>query len=177
MIDPILQIILVMETSDEDKSDNIYISKLLDELYIQDNVVIQRIYLGGKRNYKNQKILKDIKSYTNMHKSINNGSTTVIYFVDTYCEEECFKSGSFFYNLRSFIKDKGFELVWFAKNIERTFLNRDLLISENKKIVAKNFSQNTSIPKLNIKNFSSINIHKDSSNILLILDKYLKRKQ
>lgn len=113
----ILQLIFVMETSDSDKSDNIYISKLLEEFYTFDNVVIQRLYMGGKRNYKNQKILKDIKSYTNMHKAINNGSTTVIYFVDTDCEEECFKSGSFFYNLKSFIDNKGFELVWFAKNI------------------------------------------------------------
>ena len=87
-----------------------------------------------------------------MFESNTNGRTVTIFFIDTDSSKAEYKEGSFFYNLSKYIKDSGFELVWFCKNAENE------------------------IDKLDKNSLSKIAIELNCSNILVVLSKYLIQK-
>ena len=170
------QLLLVVETSEEDKSDAIYINEVLKKYFDTSKTNIHWITLCGKTNYKDKKILSKIKNLTKMFGTFTGGSTETIYFIDTDSTEEKYRQGSFFYNLCEFIKENNFNLVWFCKNAENVFLKVEPNEKMNKTDAAKEFSVLNKIDEIDVKMLSKANIELNCSNIILIMSKYLKRK-
>lgn len=177
MMDNPLQLLLVTETSGEDKTDVIYINEVIKYFFDTRGVNVQWITLGGKTHYKDKKIENKIKNFEKMFKSYNkDGKTVTIYFIDTDSEEREYKPGSFFKNLCDYIKEKGYELVWFCKNSENVFLNKDPDSLDNKTEDAKSFAKRNGISDINKDKLSKIAIELNCSNILVVLSKYLPKK-
>ena len=171
-----LQLLLVVETSEEDKSDTIYINEVLRRYFDLSDINIQWIPLDGKTHYKDKKIQSRINSLTRMFKSNANGSTTTIYFIDTDSTKKEYKPGSFFYNLQEFVKEKGYELVWFCKNAENVFLHVEPGSLDNKTEAAKEFAVKNGIESIKKEALSKIAIELNCSNILVVLSKYIPEK-
>ena len=171
-----LQLLLVVETNSEDKTDVIYINEVIKKYFDLSDINVQWITLGGKTHYKDKKITNKIKSLTRMFESNTNGRTVTIFFIDTDSSKAEYKEGSFFYNLSKYIKDNGFELVWFCKNAENVFLHVEPDALENKTKAAKEFAINNEIDKLDKNSLSKIAIELNCSNILVVLSKYLIQK-
>lgn len=172
-----LQLLLVTETSGEDKTDVIYINEVIKHFFDTSGVNVQWITLDGKTHYKDKKIENKIRNLEKMFKSYNkDGKTVTIYFIDTDSEEKEYKQGSFFKNLCDYITEKGYELVWFCKNAENVFLNVEPETLSNKTQEAKKFAVNNKIKDIDKDKLSKIAIELNCSNILIVLSKYLSKK-
>lgn len=171
-----LQIVLVVETSGIDKTDAIYINAVLDKYYDTEGVNIAYEFLKGKHNYKSQKIVGTINTRVKAFKSYG-GVTVIIYFVDTDSVNPSYEDNSFFANLYKFTKEKGFELVWFCKNVENVFLEVEPESLHSKTESAKNFDRSGKIDELPIEKFQKEKVTIYCSNIMKVLDKYLPRKK
>lgn len=178
-----LQLIFLVETSEDDKADNIYIRSVIDKyfLFLNDKydgeVNILTYCLKGKQHYNDKKTIDYINNKTRMFASYNEGAVTAaIYFMDTDSVETEYKKGSFFSNVQEFCKEHGFELVWFCKNVENVFLNKEVDQVDNKTESAKEFAINNKIRSIKQANLSKNMIEYGCSNIILVLGKYLKNK-
>ena len=178
-----LQIILISETSTDDKSDIIYIRSTIDKYFNYESDVYDGevatipFFLHGKQNYCDKRILSRIKSQARMFACYNPGAiTVVIYFMDTDSVKKEYKEGSFFYNVKDFCKNNGFELAWFCKNAENVFLKKESSQVASKTESAKDFAFNDGINRINKSDLMDPEINQGHSNILLILSKYLKWK-
>lgn len=178
-----LQIILVSETSDNDKSDIIYIRSVINHFFSYESneydgeVATIPFYLNGKQNYSDKKILSRIRSQTKMFRCYNqNAVTVVIYFIDTDSIEKEYKEGSFFRNVQDFCKLNNFDLVWFCKKAENVFLKKETNQIKSKTEAAKQFAYSNSIKTINKSDLMDNEINFGHSNILLVLSKYLKWK-
>lgn len=179
-----LQLIFVVETSSDDKTDNIYLRTVLDYFFTSISkeygckTNIKTIFLNGKQHYKDKKILNNIANQTRMFASYNEGAITkTIYIMDTDSTNKIYEVGSYFHNVQKFCSDHGFELVWFCKNAENVFLGKEVDQIDNKTEAAKSFAKNDGIKKLDINNLSKSSIEYKCSNILVVIGKYLKEKK
>jgi len=172
------QLIFCVESNSKDKSDWIYIKDTLDRYYIQDNAHVKYSveFMNGKGNYKttalNRKIENKIKQYTATQK---NNMSTVIFVVDT---DDCFSNPvdkKFLEDIRSFCETKEYELVWFCKDIEQVYLNVKVP-NTKKKDEAVRFRKNNLINGIDSELLENDVIKNRASNVLRVLDKYLKRR-
>jgi len=178
-----LQIIQVLETSDKDKSDDLYLNaifrRFFSKLDLEGNeVTIQSIFLEGKQNYNSDEVIDQINSYTSMFNCWDDapGKTVVIYFIDTDGVRLDYDPNSYFGNLVRFCNEKNFELVWFSKNSENVFLGLEPDQVSSKTEAAKQFLINNKIFDLDKNKLAKENLEVGCSNILTILSKYLKQK-
>ena len=175
-MDSPLQLLLVTETSGEDKTDVIYINEVIKHFFDTAGVNVQWITLGGKTHYKDENIESKIKNLTKMFEDVAKGKTVTIYFIDTDSTEKEYKQGSFFYNLCEYIHKNGYELVWFCKNAENVFLGKDPDKLDNKTLEAKSFAINNKISEIDKNKLSKLTIELNCSNILVVLSNYLPTK-
>ncbi len=178
-----LQIIQVLETSDKDKSDDLYLNSIFRRFFTKldldgNEVTIQSIFLEGKQNYNSDKIINQINNYTSMFNcwDDNPGKTVVIYFIDTDGADLNYDPNSYFGNLVGFCSENNFELVWFSKNSENVFLNLEPEQVNNKTESAKQFLISNQIFSLDKNKLMKDNLEIGCSNILTVLSKYLKQK-
>lgn len=179
-----LQLIFVVETSADDKTDNIYLRSVLDYFFTSISkeygceVNIKPIFLNGKQHYKDKKVLNNIVNQTRMFASYNIGAITkTIYIMDTDSVNKVYEVGSFFYNVQQFCVEHNFELVWFCKNAENVFLDKEVDQIDNKTEAAKSFAKNNDIERLDRNCLSKNEIEYRCSNILSVVGKYLKEKK
>lgn len=99
----------------------------------------------------------------------------VIYCFD--CDEYDTKpqDANFLNTVEQYCKSCGADFVWFCKDIERTYLGKKVEKNQ-KKDEARKFKEKNLIHKINASQLSVSEYQKNTSNILLILDKYLERK-
>ena len=178
-----LQIIQVLETSDKDKSDDLYLNAIFRRFFIKfdlegNEVTIQSIFLEGKQNYNSDQVLEQISSYTSMFNCWDDdpGKTVVIYFIDSDGTRLDYDANSYFGNLVRFCNEKGFELVWFSKNFENVFLGLEPDQVSNKTEAAKQFLINNKIFEIDANRLIKEKLEVGCSNIINILSKYLRTK-
>lgn len=170
-------LILVVETNIEQGSDRLYIEDYIKHFFDISGVKLKFIPMSGKGNYKTTKVInkinQKIKEYTKTNP--NNPKFKVIYFIDW--DNPRFNNSQFNLNnqIVEYINKMNYELVYFNKNIENVFLQKD--VESNKKLkeatrfVSKKLISEFDNSKCKIAQVVILN----SSNIDFILSKYLEK--
>ena len=166
------QLILVVEADERSKSDYLYIRSVLTEWYgIQSktDLKVTPIYMGGKGNYR--KKIKEINKYKKAYAHI--GNSQVIFFFDTDKYDSLPDDQRLLHEEEQYCRENGFEFVWFCHDIEEVFLGKSVLKSE-KTEKAKQYSISNRIKILKRKNVGSTSMVKGKSNLIIVLEKYLR---
>lgn len=166
-------ILLCVETNPSAKTDQMYIEKTIKQLYtITNEIKISYEYFDGKDKYNNAKLQKKINGLKRMSK---NCQFVVIYCIDTDKIDMEVKMTEKYKEIKSFCDNKGFDLVWFYRDIEEVYYGHT--ISKKDKIMeAKKFNNMDGLGKATIQTLCANDLCRYKSNLLLVLDKYLTRK-
>lgn len=171
-----VQLIFVVETNKKCASDWIYIKDTIEHFYTIDNshTKLTPVYMDGKGKYKNkQSIVNEyIRKYS---KAADGNESHVIYCFDCDDYDTNREDAAFLKKASKYCDDNDYELVWFCKDIEGVYLKRRVEDSQKKKESAK-FKAGKMISKVSSDSLNLTNYKLGSSNILKVLDKYLKRK-
>lgn len=163
-----LYLYFVVECSSKSRSDWMYIESLINYHYKPRSHSHKAIYASGKSNLFNiSKIEKETRKA--------NGNTHVIICADVDENDEAQNQ-----RLIEFSEKHGFDLVWMNLNIEDVFLDEPNVHARDKHEKAKAFLKvrDKRLKDLGTKLFMEENPLKKmhSSNLMTVLDKYLKRK-
>ena len=168
-----LQLIFVVETNKKCRSDWIYIKSALEKFYSYDqaHVKLSVVYMDGRGNYvkRDNDVQKLIKQYQAASK---NNASKVIYCFDCDQYDTNADDMEFLKTAQRFCKDKGYEYVWFCRDIESVFLGKTvsdkLKKREAETFKVRNLIQNMDVAKLSVSVYRT-----NSSNMLMVLDKYI----
>ena len=164
--------VFVVETNNKCQSDSKYIDRFIkDEFRFDDKLnQFQYVYMGSKSRYNNSEVKRKIKEFTSIKRK--DVSVHVIYFIDTdrydlYPEDEHKNQ-----EIKSFCKEKGYELVWFCYNIEHVFLNESNVDNRDKGKKSSMYNSGRIEAKYIRDKLKSKVYSPGSSNILNVLYKY-----
>lgn len=166
------QILLCVESNKKARTDYQYIESTIKRFYVDDRKIRYRaIYLGSKTKYnakdKEKEIYDNIKNFS--------GETTVIYFVDVDDYDVSYETKKLYDEIKVYCDKKGYEFVFFDKDIEDVYWGKS--ISDDEKVDKVAVFKRKQL----INNVDEMNLQVDShkrhcSNIMTVLDKYWKRK-
>ena len=128
--------------------------------------------MGGKSNYKNNDVKRKVKQLCQDYRI---GSTVVIYFVDLDDINSNPEQVKLNDEIKAFVKENGYEEVWFCRDIEEVFLGRRVDKSEKTKL-AIDFVKKDAVNGVQKDQLMHTKPCKGVSNIITVLDKYLERK-
>ena len=160
-----IELILIMETRSSNKSDYMYIKSTLDYYYEPRTYGIKKIFATTKSLLIKQE--KKIEKLCNMIER-----KPVIIVIADYDQDEPLND-----IITKYCLNKSYDLIWMNSDVEEVYLGEKISRKDKeKKAIAFQIKKNKLIPKLN--NLSETNpLNKSkSSNILVVLDKHLKRK-
>lgn len=171
-----IQLIFVVETNKKCKSDWIYIKDTLDHFYQYDKAQVKfsPVYMNGKGNYKNKE--KEISNLISQYVAGNkNNKTQVIFCFD--CDDYDSKSedAEFLASARRYCFEKGYDFVWFCKDIERVYLGKKVDDSQKMK-ESTIFKAKKLVDKVDERNLIVNNYRTNASNIMNVVSKYLQKK-
>ena len=138
-------LIFVIETTESNDSDKMYISKYLNtrfpQLASKSDIVVNWVYLNGKANYKKANIEKKIKYYESRYLTYHPGSKDlhVLYCIDIDAVDTNKDNVKQNKEINEYCSNNGFHLIWFNKTIEHAFLGRLVHQAKNKKAEAMKF--------------------------------------
>lgn len=118
-----LQLIFVVETNKECKSDWIYIKETIDRFYYCGGAQIKlsTVYMNGKNKYLTKE--KEINSLISQYNgAATNNITKVIYCFDCDDYDSNPVDKEFLKKTQEFCKANSYEHIWFCKDIERVYL-------------------------------------------------------
>ena len=171
-----LQLIFAVETNKKCKSDWIYIKDTIDHFYQynQAQVKFSPVYMDGKGKYKNKE--KEISSLISQYTAGNKtNQSKVIFCFDCDDYDSKPEDADFLENAKCYCKKKGYEFIWFCKDVERVYLGKKVNDIQKKKeseiFKAKNLICAVDESKLVLSNYRA-----NTSNIMNVIDKYLSRK-
>ena len=171
-----LQLIFVVETNKKCKSDWIYIKDTIDRFYQYDQAQVKfsPVYMDGKGKYKNKE--KEISSLISQYTAGNKkNQTKVIFCFDCDDYDSKPEDAEFLVNAKRYCDEKGYDFIWFCKDIERVYLGKKVDDSQKKKesatFKAKKLIDAVDKSKLIVKAYRA-----NTSNIMSVIDQYLSRK-
>lgn len=171
-----LQLIFVVETNSKCKSDWVYIKDTIEKFYQYDRAKIKLspVYMDGKGKYekKEKEIMKLISQYASTSRE-NESKTIYCFDCDDYDSKP--EDLKFLDDARQYCKDHRSDFVWFCKDIERVYLNKKVDKSQ-KKTESVTFKSKKLINSVDADKLSLNSYRANTSNIMIILDKYLTRK-
>ncbi|MGN0436163.1 MAG: hypothetical protein ACI4D8_06020 [Wujia sp.] len=166
------QILLCVESNKKARTDYQYIESTIKRFYVDDRKIRYRaIYLGSKTKYNAKDKVKEIDE------NIKNfpGDTTVIYFVDVDDYEISPEIKKLYDEIETYCNKKGYELVFFDKDVEDVYWGKSISNDEKVDKVAE-FKRKQLINNVDEANLR-VDYHKrHCSNILNVLDKNWRRK-
>ncbi len=167
-----MQLIFLIESSKESESDYRYITETINRFYIVKGIKLTRIAMNGKGNYAKQ--LKLVNQYVKKYNANSKTSTKVFmcYDIDNPSKSS-FKINK---ELVNYCIKNNFETIWFNEDIEQVYIKTS--ISKSLKTKRANmFVSHNEIMNVEVKSLTCAKSSKTcTSNILLVLDKYLIRK-
>ena len=173
------QLIFCVEANKSSKSDYIYIKNTVDRFYIYNNadIKLSPVYMGGRGNYNKNNILTKINSLISQYKAgTKTGNSIIIYCFDCDNYDSDPQDALFLENARSFCSERGYELVWFCRDIEQVYTGAKCHDRDKKK-VAESFAKSRQIKTINADELRH-SVYKDkASNLCSVLDKYLHLSQ
>jgi hypothetical protein len=167
------QLLFCVEADKRSKTDWVYIKSVIDKYYEVDNSIsIKPIYMGGKTNYKRSKVISEIKTLTKQFKQ--NGSTVVLYCVDTDNWDTDPDRKRELEEVMDYCREKGYEFIWFCRDVEEVFWGSQIHNSD-KTERAKQFRLNNRLDSVSADSISKQIIKIGCSNIVSVLNKYLRK--
>lgn len=168
-----IQIIFCVETNKKADTDGIYISEIIRHLYqLNNQIKLSKVYMNTKSKYRSKDVLREITTKT---KAFTIGETKVIYCIDTDAYEKDINHKTELNEITRFCGQNGYDLIWFCHNVEDVFLGK--LIPDSQKVQeAAAFRRKQRIKEICPAQLSTDIKRVHTSNILLVLDKYLSRK-
>ncbi len=171
-----LQLIFVVEANSKCKSDWFYIKDTIDRFYVYDqaHVRLTPVYMDGKGKYqkKEREISSLIKQYTNASKNNATRKSVVIYCFDCDNYDTKYEDRIFLDTAKKYCDSHGYEFVWFYEDIECVYLGRRVDKGQKKK-EAESFRCRKGIENITIKKLLNVAYKANSSNLMVVLDKYL----
>lgn len=168
-----LQLILCVESEKSAGTDNIYIKETINRFYEYGNEYrFSFINMNGKSNYNSRKVKSAIKQFKTDYKI---GETVVIYCIDIDRVEVNPDHVRENKEIKQFILDNNYELIWFYHDVEEVYLGKTVEKS-NKKKSAIEFKTKKGIDSLDSARLRASNYANGVSNILIVLDEYLQLK-
>ena len=160
-----IELIIIKETRSSSKSDWMYIKSTIDYYYKPRSCSLKKIFAKTKTEL--------IKQDAKISILINNTqrSSKVIICADYDRDEEINSI------IKKYCTDNLFDLAWMNLDVEDVYLGRQVS-KNNKTNEAISFQKMSDklLPKLKNLNINDPLNSRHSSNILIILDKYLERK-
>lgn len=170
-----LQLLFCVETNKKSNTDYVYIKETINEYYDYDRnkISFKPVFMESKTKYKSNKVINSIKAYQ-QNKDIR---SIVIYCIDLDKLDLSPEDQERFMDIQSYCAQKGYEIVWFSRDVEEVFWHKRIDPKEKVRY-ASNFRAHSLIKKINPEVLAG-NDHKQkqTSNILSILDKFLTRKK
>lgn len=162
------QLILVVECNEQSKSDYHYICGIIKYFFNFSTIKLTPVYAGNKSRLYNDKTNRTIKSFKRQY----NGESIVIVFAD-YDSSSSSDNNA----IKTFCMTNGYDLVWFNKEIEEVVFQEEF--DKDKVTAAISFIKNSQAKSININKFSvdCPNQTRFTSNMFLVLSKYLQRKK
>ena len=130
--------------------------------------------MDGKGKYQRKE--SEIRSFISQYASTSKmNQTKVICCFDCDDYDKNKEDADFLKEAQQYCKTHGYDFVWFCKDIERVYLEKQ--VEENKKKVeATAFKEKKRITKVDEKKLSANSYRSNTSNIMTVLDNYLTRK-
>ncbi len=172
------QLIFCVETNKNNQSDWIYIKEILGEFYQNNNVSVKysKVFLDGKGNYNATRVNNEKKQLISQYKAASSDNESIVLYVfDTDDFDSKSEDQEFWDRIETYCKQNDYRLVFFCKDIERVLINEKIETHQKKKR-AEQFKRYSTIKSVDVNKLNSEIIKYNSSNILIILDDYLKRK-
>lgn len=176
--------IFVVETTRDNNSDYIYISKLLRNRFKQNsNNVVKTVYAGGKGNVFSPKVIKEIYSFTKDYKSQVRDDYQIEVFLCIDTDDMSDSPNAHENQLKTkkvadYCKEKGFHLVWFHRDVEDVCWSCSIP-QKQKKQKAIAFSDDVmkrlDVEKLCCDDYSSC--RRGTSNLYAVLKRFFSEKQ
>ena len=172
-----MQLIFVMETDSECKTDWIYIKETIEKVYQYNNAQIKLspVYMAGRGNYKKkERRIKELISQYAATSKTNQSKVIYCFDCDEYDRDP--NDRNFLNEVKQYCLDQGSEFVWFCRDIESVYVGRK--IDRNaKRQTAASFKARKMINNVDSKSLGYTSFHDNTSNILNVLDRYLQRKE
>lgn len=171
-----LQLIFVVESNKQCKSDWIYIKETIERFYQYDkaHVKLSPVYMDGRGKYRLKE--KEIKSLISQFRlTSQNNETKVIYCFD--CDDFDSKPADmqFLKDAQNYCDEKGYEFAWFCKDIERVYLDKKVDHNQKGK-VSEDFKRKKMITKVDKNKLLALEYRQNASNIMIVLDKFLHQE-
>ncbi len=162
-----MQIILVLETRNSCESDYYYVKSAIDYFYFERSFKISKLFAKTKSELIN----KDKRIA--LLKERYHGQSVVFICADYDRDDDPLNK-----KIEQYCLLNSFELVWMNLDVEEVFLGKQIY-SKMKKKEAFNFLtyKNSIISSLKTLNVVNPTSRHPASNLLILLDKYLKRKR
>ena len=169
-----LQLIFVVESNKQCKSDWIYIKDTVEHFYQinQAHTKLSVVYMNSKSRYNSNSVEKEIQ---NMVSQFNSRESRVIYCFDCDDYDSKYDDQKFLEDAKQYCKINSYDFVWFCKDIEQVYMGKSVT-DKQKKSTATNFSGKRLIYKVDERKLSVDNFQIKCSNIMKVLDQYLTRK-
>lgn len=170
------QLIFVLETNRKCNSDWLYIKEAIEHFYSIENVKLSPVYLDGKTKYtRKEKTIRDLASRFQKAESTRKNVTHTLFCFDTDSIFTKTEDRNFFEKAQKYCKEHDYEMVWFCTDIETVFSGNPV-DQNNKKREAVSFKAHQKIHQVSPEILSRDHIQYRSSNLLSVLDHYLRRK-
>ena len=162
-------LLFLLETRSNNRSDWIYVKSTLDYFYENRKCRYDALFCKSKDELIKQD--KAIKRKITEYTKYTNNEYKVLLVADYDRKEEKNK------NIADYCNKNKYELIWMNPNIEKVYLNKDIK-SGDKKREAEKFAKNKNsiFPHLNNLEYTEPLKEKCGSNIIIVVDKYLIRK-
>lgn len=160
-----IELIIIMETRSSSKSDWMYIKSTIDYYYKPRSCSLKKIFARTKTE-----LIKQDAKINNLINSTERISNVII--CADYDRDEELNS-----IIEKYCIDNSYDLVWMNLDVEDVYLGRQ--ISKNcktKEAISFQKISDKILPKLENLNIDDPLRLRHSSNILVILDKYLERR-
>lgn len=165
-------VILCVECNIQSESDYVYISETIKHFYVDDKkVIIRPVYLGSKTKYNSKDVCRKIKGIVAGYK----GAVNVVYCIDYDDYNVSYETKVLFDNIKTYCDNNSYEFVFFNKDIEDVYWGAQVTKSEKVKKAAE-FRHKHIIGNVDPEKLVRDNANQKGSNILNVLDKFLKRK-
>lgn len=178
MSDDYVQLIFCVETTEKAAIDNKYINEVLNHYYNVGENKISYVYMSGKFNYNNPKILKKVNKLKRDYQLTGSGKSYIIYVFDKDLNTANYRDSLFEQDVKNYCKEQNYELIWFVRTVEDVMWGSKVNDKE-KTQKALQFIKKHQIEKINKSNLealSNVNApHK--SNILSVLNKFTQIKK